>query len=86
MDDDMQPDPPPIYSRVKAFGEGTSGGGQSAAARYNAMVPKKYAPSGSMNGISASQYELTMGGAFGTANGQAMDTYKTKRYFGGSNS
>jgi hypothetical protein len=85
MDDDQQPDPPPIYSRTKAFSEGGSSGLQSAAARYNAQVPKTYRPSGSMNGISASQYELTMGGAFGTANGQALDTYKTKRYFGSNN-
>jgi hypothetical protein len=86
MDDDTQPEPPPIYNRIKAFGEGAGGASQSAADRYNASVPKTYRPSGSLNGISASQYELTMGGSFGTPNGQSLDTYKVKRYFGGSKS
>jgi len=80
--------PPPFQSRGQAFGEGMVGGQLSAppsmleqAAKFNAQVPQTYRPSGSMNGMSANQYQNTLGGQFQNPNGISQDYYQTKRYF-----
>ncbi len=81
---------PAVYNRNAAFGEGLIGGQvqppmslQAEASRFNAQVPRAYRPTGSFNGMSQAQYENTLGGAFANPNGNALDTWMTKRYFQG---
>lgn len=87
MDDDEFGGAPPIQNRNQAFGQGMVGGqvapGESlllAARRYNAAVPRTYRPSGSLNGMSAGQYQSTLGGAFPTQNGIARNQYDVAKY------
>lgn len=86
-EDDLEGGVPPIYNRNKAFGEGMIGGqalyGASLAreaARYNAEVPQAYRPSSSGNGMSARQYQATLGGAFPNSNGVADNQYQVWKY------
>jgi hypothetical protein len=96
-DDDEDQVVPPVSGRSQHFGEGIlSGGGlsggaeispglQESARRFNAAVPTAYRGLGSSNGMAASQYQATMGGMFATQNGSALDTYATKKFYGGNN-
>jgi hypothetical protein len=40
-------------------------------------------PTGTMNGMAAGQFQVTMGGMFRTQNGEASSTYDTGKYFRG---
>jgi hypothetical protein len=78
---------PPFENRNSAFGGGMIGGQAmygnglaQEAARYNAQVPHAYRASGSMNGMSAHQYQDTLGGAFPTMNGLAKNNYDVMKY------
>lgn len=53
------------------------------AARYKAQTPTSYKPGGTSNGMSAGQFQATLGGMFPVQNGSASDTYNTKKYYGG---
>lgn len=92
MDDDDQA-MPPVEGRGQHFGAGMVGRQidppqslQDLAARYKAQTPTRYRPSGTSNGMSADQFQGTMGGLFPVQNGVASDQYETQKYFGGSNS
>lgn len=87
MNDDDFGGAPPISNRNSEFGSGMVGGqamyGNSLAqeaARYNAQIPHAYRASGSMNGMSARQYQTTLGGSFPTMNGLAADNYEVMKY------
>jgi hypothetical protein len=78
---------PSTYNRNAAFGEGAVGGQfmpsqslQETAQRFNALVPRSYRPSSSGNGMSRSQYQATLGGAFPTNNGMAQNQYEVAKY------
>lgn len=60
-----------------------SPGLQEMAQRYKAQTPTAYQPSGTSNGMSADQFQATLGGMFPVQNGSASDTYNTKKYYGG---
>jgi hypothetical protein len=90
--DDEQQDAPAvegISGRGQHFGLGMteapgtmdSPGLQQAAARYKAQTPTGYVPTGSASGISADQYQATMGGRLKNSNGSAADTWETKKWF-----
>ena len=63
MDDEI---PAPVQNRNAAFGEGLTGGQiaappslQEESARFNSMVPHAYRPSGSANGMSSGQAQIS---------------------------
>jgi len=93
VDDDIEAGEALVRSRTQEFGGGMLGGTSmyspspglmADAQRFNAQVPKRYVPNGSSSGVSAGQYQATMGGAFRTQNGASDSTYATKKYFGGN--
>jgi hypothetical protein len=88
-DDEDQQYPPSAEGRNQNFGAGMMGGQidpspslQETARRFNAQIPTSYRPSGTSNGMSADQFQATLGGMFPTQNGSATDTYQTKKYYG----
>jgi hypothetical protein len=87
-DDDQQEMPPPVSGRGQHFGEGMLSGGevspglQQLAARYKAQTPTAYQPGGTSNGMSADQYQATLGGKFPVQNGVATDQYNTQKFYG----
>jgi hypothetical protein len=90
-DDDMTQQEPPVEGRNQHFGAGMVGGQlappqslQDLAARYRAQTPTGYRPSGTSNGMSADQYQATMGGMYGNSNGSSADTWSTMKFFGNS--
>lgn len=85
--DDQDGGVAPIQNRNQAFGSGMIGGqamyGNSLAqeaAKYNAQVPRTFRPSDSPNGMSAEQYQQTLGGSFPTENGIAEKQYDVWKY------
>jgi len=88
MDDEDQVAPPPVTGRGAEFGGGMLSGGEVSpglaqmAQRYKAQTPTSYRPSGTSNGMSAGQFQATLGGLFAVQNGSATDTYNTKKYYG----
>jgi hypothetical protein len=90
MDEDQdQQYQPPVSGRGDHFAAGMLSGGESSpglqqlAARYKAQTPTSYKPGGTSNGMSAGQFQATLGGLFPVQNGSASDTYNTKKYYGG---
>jgi hypothetical protein len=88
-DDNQEPPPSAVEGRSQHFGSGMVAGQvmpsqslQETARRYNAQTPTGYKPNGSASGMSAEQYQSTLGGMFPTANGMAETTYNTKKYYG----
>jgi hypothetical protein len=88
-DEEDQQYPPSVEGRNQHFGAGMIGGQvdpspglQETARRFNAQTPTSYKPNGSSSGMSADQYQATLGGMFPTANGMAQSTYATKKYYG----
>ena len=88
MDDDEEQAPPPVSGRSAHFADGLLSGGEISpglaqmAARYKAQTPTSYKPGGTSNGMSANQFQATLGGLFPVQNGSASDTYNTKKYYG----
>lgn len=90
MDDEEQQQLPPfpVSGRSQHFGEGMLSGSEVSpglaemAKKYKAETPTSYKPSGSSNGMSAGQYQATLGGLFGVQNGSATDTYNVKKFYG----
>jgi hypothetical protein len=87
-DDEEQFQPPPVEGRGAHFGAGLLSGGEVSpglaemARRYKAETPTSYRPGGTSNGMSAGQFQATLGGLFPVQNGSATDTYNTKKYYG----
>jgi hypothetical protein len=52
----------------------------------NAQVPRTVAPSSSGNGMSAGQFDATLGGAFPNSNGMAPNQYQVAKFTMGKNS
>jgi hypothetical protein len=78
--------PPAIQNRVGAFNEGhgmpmTSPGLSQDQQKMNSAGPPKVKMTGSGNGMAASQATATMSGLLPTANGQAENTYESKKWF-----
>ena len=88
-DDEEQVQSPPVSGRSAHFADGLLSGGEVSpglaqmAQRYKAQTPTSYRPSGTSNGMSAGQFQATLGGLFAVQNGSASDTYSTKKYYGG---
>ena len=87
-DDDQQQMPPPVEGRGQHFAAGMLSGGevspglQQLAARYKAQTPTSYKPGGTSNGMSAGQYQATLGGKFPVQNAVATDQYNTQKFYG----
>lgn len=47
---------------------------------YNRRFPRAFRPSSSLNGMSADQYEQTLGGAFPVQNGIAKNQYDVAKF------
>lgn len=76
---------PAYQNRNTAMTEGIRGsaGLQADQQAMNSAGPPKVRMTGSGNGMSAGQAQQTMSGMLPTANGQAENTYESKKWFEG---